>query len=230
MTHGDDSDLAAALAVVAQTLAVENDLSAVIVRACLLALDTVDACQHADVMIVAPQGIVTVPAATDWVGTRLVSLEQEYGEGPCTDAFRSGLVVDVPDFSSDLRWPRFARRCVEETPVRSGVGTPLLVGDQSIGVLDMYADRPHAFGDEDRAVGALFAAHAALALAAARERLNFQRALASRDVIGQAQGILMAQSNITADDAFNILRRASQRLNHKLTAVAQDIVDRNTSS
>ncbi len=65
----------------------------------------------------------------------------------------------------------------------------------------------------------LFAAHAAVAFAAARERVQFQEALASRDVIGQAKGILMTQSHITADDAFD-----------KLVSIAQDIVDKNTAS
>ena len=101
------------------------------------------------------------------------------------------------------------------------------VGDRPIGALDLYADAPHSFQDEDRAAAALFAAHAAVAFAAARQRVQFQKALASRDVIGQAKGILMSQSHISADEAFDMLRRASQRLNRKLVSVAQDIVDKN---
>ena len=91
----------------------------------------------------------------------------------------------------------------------------------------LIADAPNSFHDEDRAAAALFAAHAAVAFAAARERIQFQEALASRDVIGQAKGILMTQSHITADEAFDMLRRASQRLNRKLVSIAQDIVDKN---
>lgn len=100
-------------------------------------------------------------------------------------------------------------------------------GDRPIGALDLYADAPNSFHDKDRAAAALFAAHAAVAFAAARERIQFQEALASRDVIGQAKGILMTQSHITADEAFDMLRRASQRLNRKLVSIAQDIVDKN---
>ncbi len=180
----------------AQTLAAENELTAVILRTCRLAVDTIDGSEHADVMIVAPGGTLTVPAATDWVGIRIVSFEEEYGEGPCVDAFRSGSTVDSPDFNSESRWPQFVRRCMAETPVRSGVGVPLVVGDRPIGALDLYADAPNSFHDEDRAAAVLFAAHAAVAFAAARERVQFQQALASRDVIGQAKGILMTQSHI----------------------------------
>ncbi len=226
----DDADLATTLAAVAETLATEGDLTAVILRACRLAVETIDGCEHADVMIVAPGGTLTVPAATDWVGIRIVSFEEEYGEGPCVDAFKGGSTVDSPDFNAEPRWPRFVRRCIAETPARSGVGVPLLLGGQPIGALDLYADAPNSFHDEDRAAAALFATHAAVAFAAGRERLQFKEALASRDVIGQAKGILMTQSHITADDAFDLLRRASQRLNRKLVSIAQDIVDKNTAS
>lgn len=229
VSERDESGVAETLAVVAQALAVDTDLTAVILRACRLAVATIDACEHADVMVVAPGGTLTVPAATDWVGIRVISFEEEYREGPCIDASRTGALVDAPDLSTEQRWPRFTRRCLAETPVRSGVGLPLLIGDRPIGALDLYAGSPQAFHDEDRAVAALFATHAAVAFEAARERLNYDQALASRDVIGQAKGILMAQSHINADDAFDLLRRASQRLNVKLTTVAQDIVDRNAS-
>ena len=225
----DHADLATTLAVVAQTLARENELTAVILRTCRLAVETIDACEHADVMIVAPGGTLTVPAATDWVGLRIVSFEEEYGEGPCVDAFRTGSTVHSPDFNSESRWPQFVRRCMVETPVRSGVGVPLVVGDRPIGALDLYANALNSFHDEDRAAAVLFAAHAAVAFSAARERVQFQEALASRDVIGQAKGILMTQSHITADEAFDMLRRASQRLNRKLVSIAQDIVDKNTA-
>lgn len=225
-----DADLATTLAVVAETLATEGDLTAIILRACRLAVETIDGCQHADVMVVTPRGELTVPAATDWVGVRIVSFEEEYGEGPCIDAFRSGSTVDSPDFNAEPRWPQFVERCIAETPVRSGIGVPLLMGTRPIGALDLYADAPDSFHDDDRAAAALFATHAAIAFAAGRERVQFTEALASRDVIGQAKGILMTQSHITADEAFDMLRRASQRLNRKLVSIAQDIVDKNSTS
>ncbi|MCA1704565.1 MAG: GAF and ANTAR domain-containing protein, partial [Actinobacteria bacterium] len=186
--------------------------------------------EHADVMVVAPSGTLTVPAATDWVGIRIISFEEEYGEGPCVDAFKTASTVDTRDLSVERRWPKFARRCVAETPVRSAVGLPLLVGERPIGALDLYADTPYSFHDVDRAAAALFATHAAVAFHAARERVQFEQALSSRDVIGQAKGILMAQSHITADEAFDLLRRASQRMNRKLVSVAEDIVDKNKTA
>ena len=58
-----------------------------------------------------------------------------------------------------------------------------------------------------------------------RRAANLQAALATREMIGQAQGILMERERITPDQAFDILRRASQHLNVKLRDVAQSLVD-----
>jgi AmiR/NasT family two-component response regulator len=54
---------------------------------------------------------------------------------------------------------------------------------------------------------------------------NLEAALLTREIIGQAQGILMERERITADQAFVILRRASQHLNIKLHDVAQALVE-----
>ena len=54
---------------------------------------------------------------------------------------------------------------------------------------------------------------------------NLEQALLSREVIGQAQGILIERERITAEQAFDILRRASQHLNEKLRDIAQHLVD-----
>ena len=51
-----------------------------------------------------------------------------------------------------------------------------------------------------------------------------EAALHSRDLIGQAKGMLMARSWIGEDEAFDILRRASQRTNVKIAELAQKLV------
>ena len=224
MSLPDNPDLAMTLAAVAQAMAVETELPALNARVCELAVEAVPACDHADVMTVTNGGHLTVPGASNWVGLRVVSFEEEFGEGPCIDAFRSKALVDAPDMATDGRWPDFAARCLSETPVRSGIGVPLLVGPRAIGSLDMYSNAPSAFDDADRAAAALFAVHAAVAFDAAHQRVHLERALANRDVIGQAKGILMAQSKVSADEAFELLRRASQRLNERLVVVAERIV------
>jgi AmiR/NasT family two-component response regulator len=101
-----------------------------------------------------------------------------------------------------------------------------------LGSLNLYARYPHAFGVIDRARGLLLAALAALAFTSARSHdanerreANLRAALATREVIGQAQGILIERERITADQAFDILRRASQHLNLKVRDIARTLVD-----
>jgi len=107
-----------------------------------------------------------------------------------------------------------------------------LYADGTLGALNLYARYPGAFGATDRAKGVIFATLAGLALGGAeaheaddRRADNLHQALATREIIGQAQGILMERDRITADQAFDILLRASQRLNVKLREVAEGLVD-----
>jgi hypothetical protein len=99
-------------------------------------------------------------------------------------------------------------------------------------VLNLSATYPGAFGATDRAKGVIFATLADLALAGAqtheeedRRADNLHQALVTRELIGRAEGILMERERITSDQAFDILRRASQHLNVKLKAVAEDLVE-----
>ncbi len=67
---------------------------------------------------------------------------------------------------------------------------------------------------------------AAQALAQQKEHAeHLDQALASRDVIGQAKGILMERERLTSDQAFDLLRRASQMLNIKLREVADRVAE-----
>jgi hypothetical protein len=107
-----------------------------------------------------------------------------------------------------------------------------LTTDGSLGALALYAGYPAAFGVADRARGVILASLAGLSVSAARSHEDEERradnlnsALATRELIGQAQGILMERERISSDQAFDILRRASQHLNRKLRDVAQDLVD-----
>ncbi len=115
--------------------------------------------------------------------------------------------------------------------MRSLLALPLALNGAP-GALNLYARYPQAFGVIDRGRGLLLAALAGLAFATARAHEEEERkaaqlhsALATREMIGQAQGILMERERISSDQAFDILRRASQHLNLKLRVVAQELVD-----
>jgi GAF domain-containing protein len=97
-------------------------------------------------------------------------------------------------------------------------------GDQ-LGGLNLYAGRPGAFDDEGQEIGLMFAAHAGVAVAGAEHEENLRAAVSSRDVIGQAKGILMERHKLTADQAFGVLTRVSQELNRKLVDIAREVSD-----
>jgi anti-anti-sigma factor len=102
----------------------------------------------------------------------------------------------------------------------------------AFGTLDVHRIRPGDLEpvDLDRAV--VLAAHTSIALAAVlarttaeREKAQLRRAIRSRDVIGQAKGLLMERRGIGEDEAFAILREASQSLNVKLAVIAESLAN-----
>jgi len=125
---------------------------------------------------------------------------------------------------SETRWPNFAAYAAS-LGAGSMIAFRLYVQQNNLGALNLYGARGVRFDSETQLIGELFASHAAIALSGAREYRQLNEALASRDIIGQAKGILMGRENITAQQAFTMLVRASQQANLKLNAVAQWLVD-----
>jgi GAF domain-containing protein len=130
-------------------------------------------------------------------------------------------------------YPEFAE-AAQAHGVQSTLSLPLVAGDERLGALNLYARIPGGFTSDDEALGVDLAAAAAIVLANASafwaaSQLSEQlgQAMQSRAVIEQAKGILMARSpKITADEAFDVLRKASQRENLKVRDIAQRIVER----
>lgn len=150
-------------------------------------------------------------------------LQDETQQGPCLDAVYEQQTVRVPDMRSEQRWPKFAERAAE-AGAEAMLAFQLYVEGDNLGALNLYSRRPGTFDDESEHVGLLFASHAAIAYSAARRQSELVRAVGTREVIGQAQGILMERNRITADEAFGRLVRASQHRNLKLRDVADHLV------
>ena len=123
---------------------------------------------------------------------------------------------------TEQRLPRFAAEAVR-LGVLSSLSFQLFVEGDDLGALNLYARAPHAFGEESEDVGLVLAAHAAVALAGARREDHLRRAVDNRDLIGQAEGILMERHELTADQAFQVLARVSQQTNRKLVDVAEEL-------
>lgn len=158
-------------------------------------------------------------------------LQYEHGYGPCLDAGRGNVILRVDDMRTEQRWPEYAQR-VLETGVRSSLSIPLPYQGTSIGALNNYSTELSAFATPESLDAALQVAEAiavAVVNADAHARLteqarNMRLAMDSRAVIEQAKGVLMAQRHVEADQAFDILREASQRYNRKLRDIAAGIV------
>jgi GAF domain-containing protein len=153
------------------------------------------------------------------------------GWGPCVHALATGEVVEIADQESDPRWPEYRVHAVA-LGVRSSLSLPLVVNAQVIGAMNLYDfDEPEAFDIQNRRRAETFAAQASTALALALRQVQdaelteqLEQALATRSVIDQAVGILMAQQRCTADQAFALLRKHSQNNNLKLRTVAERMV------
>lgn len=210
---------------VARTLANERHLDTTLDKIVKFAVNTIDACEDAGILL-EQGGQITSAAATSDVPRTLDRIQAEIREGPCLDAIKEHEVFRTDDLNRDDRWPRFARRAHGETGVSSIVGLRLFMEDNTLGALNLYSTAPNAFDDTDVALGSVFAAHAAVAMAAARREEQLEQKAETRDVIGRAKGILMARSELTDEQAFDMLVKASQRMNVKLRDLAQQIADR----
>ena len=207
---------------VARALVAQEDVQHTLQKIVDLAVETLDGCDHAGVSFL-KQGEVSTPVASDGVSPAVDAIQYETGEGPCLDAIRQHQIFRTGDLSTERRWPRFSERAQRETGITSMVCFRLFINGDTLGALNLYSKAVDAFDDKATVRGSVFAAHAAIALANALHDEQMEEALQSRDVIGQAKGILMAQQGVDADRAFDMLRRASQRLNVKLRDLATDV-------
>ncbi len=222
-------ELLAEVAAVANAVLSGNTLEETLRQVVSTAVSTIDGCDSAGVFVVDGQAVRSVAHTSDAV-VDLDRLQDTLGEGPSLDAAKSAAVVYVSDLSEDERYPRFGAAATT-ADIRTVLACPLS-SDGMRGALNLYAQLPNAFGATDRAKGTILAAVAGAAIAATARRadlqsknVNLQAALVSRELIGQAQGILMERERVSAEQAFDILRRASQHLNEKLRDVAQNLVD-----
>ncbi|OBG72549.1 MULTISPECIES: GAF and ANTAR domain-containing protein [unclassified Mycobacterium] len=189
------------------------------------AVAEVPGAQYAGVTLVTATAGVQTAAATHRYPAMLDAIQQLHHEGPCLTAQQRHRTVRVDDLAAEERWPSYRRDALSYTPIRSVLAFPLFTSDRTRAALNVYADAPHAFAEDAADIGYVLATHAALAWDAARRRGQFLSALASRDVIGQAKGILMTRFGVDAVQAFELLKRLSQDRNVKLIDVARGVAE-----
>jgi hypothetical protein len=226
----DAAELANNLHEAARALSLAGSVSATLQAVVDLAGSTIDGCDGAGVLRIDDDRRLRAVAATGPVIGRLGAMESGAGEGPAHDAVANGTPSYCGDLGTDGRWPAYGPRAA-----RSGTASELalrLTSSGFTGVLVLVSARTQGLPATERAKGVILAALGGLALAGAqacedqdRRAENLHQGLATRELIGQAQGILMERDHVTADQAFDILRRSSQHLNVKLREVAQGLVD-----
>ena len=221
--RGHDVELAQMFADVARAFTEEHDVDHTLDRICVLAVKTIDACEAAGISIASgPQ--VTSLSTSDPLPRILDDIQSETQEGPCVDAIKEHEVFLTGSLSQETRWPEFSSRAHEQTGVQSILSLRLFVSADPMGALNLYSTQDAAFDEQDIAIGSVFAAHAAVALGHARREAQLEDKAATRDVIGMAKGIIMARQQVSDDEAFAILRRASQRMNVKIRELADRVV------
>lgn len=170
----------------------------------------------------------TMVASDDWV-RQVDAVQYSTQQGPCIEvAATSAPASGSADLAESEHWPVFGPQAAA-----LGAGAVLAVGlsahpdpakvDSPPGALNLYSHQTFAFEARDRDQAILLASIAGLVVRLTRARLNtelLRDALSSRDVIGQAKGILMERHGLSEERAFAMLRNSSNQLNVKLRVVA----------
>jgi transcriptional regulator with GAF, ATPase, and Fis domain len=222
----DQRQLAATFAEISRVLLAEPDVQRTLARICEVTVPTVEGCDYAVVTVLTDRRPAT-PATSDVTGEMIEAIQFEVGEGPSVEAIREQQAIITDDLASEPRWPRFSRRAVESTGVRSMLAFRMFVADDTIGSLNLYAKQPAAFTEDSLAVGTILAAHASVALRAAQTKESLARlreVVEARELIGQAKGILMGRQGISSQAAMDILCRGAERLKMELREMARRVV------
>jgi GAF domain-containing protein len=201
-----------------------GDAADLVTRVCGEATRMVPAVGDVGVIVLDAERNLNTIFASGPVPHELDELQMRIDTGPCLTAARKQIVVHMYDIAADTRWATF-RDAARAHDVASMLCVPLCVDDQLWGTLSLYGREPDVFRDGAESVARVLATLCAIALADTRHRERMQRALANRDLIGQAKGVLMARHGVPADEAFGMLRERSQRTNRKLLAVATQVVE-----
>ncbi|CAN5460317.1 GAF and ANTAR domain-containing protein [soil metagenome] len=220
--HDPGDELLEHLGWVALQLSDADTLPETLQRIVNLGEELLELCDGVSLMLISKGGKIATPAASSRAAYDSDMAQFATGEGPCLGAIADQRTLVIDDLEADQRWPAYRARALE-LGVRSMISFRLYVTDESMGALNMYSRKPNAFGNRSRLVGQLFAAQASVAMKAALIEAGLETAIQSRDVIGQAKGIVMARGRMTADMAFEVLKQLSQKRQQKLVEVAAQI-------
>jgi hypothetical protein len=216
-------EIADAMAEVAASLRNPIDLDETLAVITRVTTETIPGIVEASISITTKEGRIETLAPTGPTVTRADHLQYELGEGPCLDAAIEEPVVAVNDLAADPRWPDFGPKAAA-----LGFGSQVAFQFRAVphvrGALNLYAREPNSIDQDSIHLGSMFAGQVAVAMGWARQDATLTEALATRNVIGQAVGIVMERYHLDSDRAFGFLTRLSQTSNTKLNLVATALV------
>lgn len=212
-------------------LVTDGSLEELLQQVLELTAAAVSGCAAVSVTVVDADGSYTTAAHSDEVASEIDQLQYDLGEGPCIDSLETGRHHHLEALSEERRWPRFAD-AVRDRGFGSVLSVPLNAAGRRVGALNIFAVEEHGLTEDDLRLATQIAGPAASTVAnaaayrhATRLAAQLQEALTSRAVIEQAKGILAYREGCTTEQAFELLRRASQETNRKLRDVARQVVD-----
>lgn len=199
-----------------------GDLDETLRRITAAAVEVLPEVTMSSITVLHADGSLETIAPTHEVLCDVDAAQYELREGPCYEAAAETANVVSTDLAADDRFPRY-RGAALEAGVRAQVGVRLFETGRSRGALNLYSDRVGAFEDLD-SLAELFRQQSAMALAYASEVQTLREAVQTRQLIGQAVGIIMQRYNLNDQRAFAFLTRLSSTRNVKLRQVAQEVV------
>ena len=184
----------------------------------------------AGLMLIDADGVLRSTTASDRPGGMLESLQEQFGEGPCVDAFLKDGPVLADDLAADPRWPSVGPLAAGHG-VRAVLGVPINLRDGPMGTLNVYAAHPRGWDDSEvaaiqaytRVIASLLRS-AVQAHVSGRAATQLQRALDSRSLIEQAKGVLMERRGLDQQAAFELLRSRARSTRRRLQDVARETV------
>ena len=180
-------------------------------------------CEGASVTLVGANGGAESTATSSNLIEKADDLQYAYDEGPCLRAAEDGGAFLILDTRSDPRFPVWGPD-VANLGLNSVLSIHLFTDHRILGALNLYYESHDDFTSDEVEVAKVVAAHASVALAKLRSERDLWRAIDSRHLIGQAQGILMERFKLSPEKAFSVLRRYSQQHNVKLHDVAGELI------
>lgn len=225
-----NTELSESLTKIAGLLLSEEKLDAVLELVVSLTSRTLPNADGVSVTLMR-DGRYTTAVYSNEITRRVDSWQYATNEGPCLSAAKEGRIYLAEDLMDEPRWQAFASMATEEG-VHSVLSVPFCPMGEPIGTLNTYSTQREAFAGSDVEIASMFAEQAAIVIAnsvayssAVMTNSQLEEALESRELIGQAKGVLREREGCTADEAFNILKQVSQRTNRKLRQVAQDVLE-----